>query len=117
MKLAFARVRRQKAKMRQDRPTPAMQVLDSLRNQDPEGRITEEMREIARSHSQSFTVQRLIDKGVVTRLNEKIPKNVQRIMVCKFTHENEGLISYYAHRVFRCPLFRAPLIISLYVFV
>jgi len=87
--LTFTRVKRKKIKHRKDKPTPAQKVLETLKDANG-GKVTDEALEIAGAPARTFTVKRLMDKGVVVKLNEKIPPHVARRIHFHFQYRDEG---------------------------
>eukprot|EP00928_Gymnodinium_smaydae_P044326 TRINITY_DN29572_c0_g6_i1.p1 TRINITY_DN29572_c0_g6~~TRINITY_DN29572_c0_g6_i1.p1 ORF type:complete len:1953 (-),score=397.88 TRINITY_DN29572_c0_g6_i1:90-5948(-) len=89
-KLAFVKAKHVKVKMRKNNPTPAQIILEQLVRTSPEGRVTDELRAMVGTPARTFSFKELISKGVLKRLNDKIPKNVANQIKFVFQYEDEG---------------------------
>jgi len=89
-RLAFNTARRIKVNTRKDAPTPAQKILEQLVRNTPEGKITDELKNMVGVPARVFTLQALTKKGVIRNVNDKIPKHVQKNLTLVFQYEDEG---------------------------
>jgi len=88
--LTFERARVKKLRQRRNHPTPAQRVLDSLKGDTPDSRITDELRDTVGMPARSFKCSELERKGVILSLNDKVSRPVQRQMCFTFQYQDEG---------------------------
>lgn len=91
-RLAFEKARVKKSRMRRNQPTPAQKVLESLKNETKDGKITDELREQVGFPATSFKFRDLVQKGVIVRMHEKLPRPVQQQMDFTFQLRDEGWV-------------------------
>lgn len=91
--LKFADTKRIKTTKRRKDPTPAQKVLDELLKAQGETggqRDLETLKDMVGFPSRTFSTRELEQKGVLVRLNENIPAQVQKSLTFTFQYENEG---------------------------
>jgi len=88
-RLKFIDAKKAKVSQRRYHPTPAQQVYDDLLARSSE-RDQEKLKEMVGFPARTFTKYDLEKKGVLTKLNPKIPAGVQKNMKFTFQYENEG---------------------------
>lgn len=89
-RLAFNNAKRSKLKTRKNNPTPAQIILEQLVRASPEGKATDDLKAMVGSPARTYTLKDLVVKGVLCRMNEKIPKHVLPKIQFSFQFIDEG---------------------------
>lgn len=87
--LAFTRAKRIKVNNIKKNPTAAQQVMATLA---ADGKPTPELIELVGMPARHFKLWELTQKGVIVRLNEKIPNTVEKEMGFIFQYQDEGYV-------------------------
>merc|ERR1740129_902894 len=92
VRLKFPAAKAIKMRERKFNPTPAQKIYDELKRTMGEGKRTktESLKEMVGVPARTFSLRRLTEAGIITRVHDSISKSVRSNLVFSFHLENEG---------------------------